>query len=45
METHTLANSIEQLTFAIDRTSRSGGPAIRMMWEQTEAWVPIRVEP
>jgi hypothetical protein len=38
-----LANSIEQLTFAIDKVSPSSGPAIRMMWEQTEVWVPIRV--
>src|SRR2546425_6803656 len=45
MQTRTLANSIEQLTFAIDRDSPSGGPAIRTMWEQTEVWAPIRIEP
>ena len=45
MQTRTLANSIEQLTFAIDRNSPSGGPAIRMMWEQTEVGAPIRIEP
>ena len=43
LQKRALANSIEQLTFAIDKISPSGGPAIRMMWEQTEVWIPIRV--
>ena len=45
MQKRTLANSVEQLTFAIDRSSPLGGPAIRMMWEQTEVWVRIRIQP
>lgn len=40
-----LANQVEQLTFAIDANSPSGGPAIRMMWEQTEVWAPLRIVP
>jgi hypothetical protein len=44
MRKQPLANAVEQLTFAIDRDrATEGAGAIRMMWEQTEVSVPVRV--
>ena len=44
MRKQAIANAVEQLTFAIDQDRASeGAGTIRMMWEQTEVSVPVRV--
>jgi hypothetical protein len=42
MQKRALPSAVDQLTFAIEPSPDDGG-AIRMMWEQTDVWAPVRV--